>query len=91
MVMLGSGIAGDLFVPFMFVMFNAGDLVGRALAGCGPWSRQPPSTAALSAYAIARLLLLVAMLFCNVVLPHRWALPVLFRWSALLPVALTYA
>jgi len=71
--------AGDLFVPFMFLMFNGGDLLGRGLASLGPWAEKPPSTAILLTYALGRVALLVGLMFCNVITPHQWRLPRLIR------------
>ena len=71
--------AGDLFVPFMFLMFNAGDLIGRGLAGLGPWAQETPGTSVLVTYALCRVVLLVGLMFCNVITPHQWRLPQLIR------------
>lgn len=64
-------------MPFVFVLFNAGDLLGRAVAGRGPWAAQPPPPPALLTYAALRTPPAVALLLCNVVTPHAWRLPVL--------------
>ena len=74
-----SAGAGDLFVPFMFLMFNGGDLLGRGLASLGPWAVKPPPTAVLLTYALSRVALLVGLMFCNVITPHQWRLPRLIR------------
>ena len=75
----GISGAGDLFVPFMFLMFNAGDLLGRGLASLGPWARHSPGEGVLIAYALGRVALLVGLMFCNVITPHQWRLPRLIR------------
>ena len=63
----------------MFLCFNSGDLLGRGLAGLGPWAKHSPPTPVLLGYAVARAGLLVALMLCNVITPQRWALPLLFR------------
>jgi hypothetical protein len=60
-------------------MFNAGDLLGRGLAGLGPWAGKPPRTGVLITYALGRVALLVGLMFCNVFTPHQWRLPRLIR------------
>ena len=66
-------------MPFMFLMFNGGDLLGRGLASLGPWAVEPPSTTVLLTYALGRVVLLVGLMFCNVITPHQWRLPLLIR------------
>ena len=66
-------------MPLMFLCFNVGDLLGRGLAGVGPWAKHSPPTPVLLVYAVARGGLLAALMLCNVITPHSWALPVLFR------------
>lgn len=66
-------------MPFMFLCFNTGDLLGRGLAGLGPWAKRSPPTAVLLAYAVARGSLLLALMLCNVVTPRSWHLPLIFR------------
>lgn len=72
---------GELFVPFVFVLFNLGDLLGRAVAGRGPWAVAPPPAPALLLYAVARAGIAAALLLCNVVTPHAWRLPVLLKYN----------
>jgi len=67
-------------VPFIFVLFNLGDLLGRYGAGLGPWAANAPRASLLLAYAGARALLAAALLLCNVVTPHAWRLPLLLRY-----------
>ena len=69
---------GDLWVPAMFLVFAIGDLSGRIISSWGPWGRRPPAALALLVYAIARFALAGAVLFCNVVTPSPWQLPLLF-------------
>jgi uncharacterized membrane protein YgcG len=70
-------LAGDLFVPFGFVVFALGDLSGRVLSSIGPWGRAPPSPAAVVLYSLARVALAAGTLFCRVVTPTPWLLPTL--------------
>ncbi|KAI8465261.1 MAG: hypothetical protein J3K34DRAFT_525488 [Monoraphidium minutum] len=70
---------GDLFVPAMFVVFALGDVTGRIASSWGPWGRCPPAAAALMAYALARLGVVAALLFCHVVTPSAWLLPPLLN------------
>lgn len=46
-------VAGELFVPFVFVLFNLGDLLGRAMAGRGPWAAAPPPVSACGVAEVA--------------------------------------
>ena len=71
--------AGDLWVPLIFVLFNAGDVLGRALAGFGSWAARSPPVPTLLAYGAARILLAAAFLWCHVVTASPWALPTIFR------------
>ena len=71
--------AGDLFVPFMFIICNASDLIGRLLAGIGPWTERPPPMWLLHTYSLLRIPASVPLLFCNIVTAGPWRLPVLFR------------
>lgn len=71
--------AGELFVPAVFVLFNAGDMAGRMAAGWGLLGRQPPQGAALVGYAAVRTLLALALALCNVTVAHTWTLPVVFK------------
>lgn len=70
---------GELFVPLVFVSFNAGDIMGRLSASIGPWGRSPPAGYTLITYAAARLLLAAAVAVCRVTHPHSWVLPLIFR------------
>jgi equilibrative nucleoside transporter 1/2/3 len=65
---------GDLFVPVLFVLFSLGDLCGRVMSSWGPWGRRPPPALALLAYALARGVLVVALMVCHVVTPTPWRL-----------------
>jgi equilibrative nucleoside transporter 1/2/3 len=67
--------AGDLFVPFMYVVFSFGDFFGRILAGYGPWGRGPPKPLSLLCYAVIRTVVVGGFLFCHVVTPTSWTLP----------------
>ena len=69
--------AGELFVPAIFVLFNAGDLAGRAAACYGPWAAAPPPSSTLLAYAAARAVPAAGLLLCNVLVPGTWRLPTL--------------
>ena len=64
--------AGDLFQLFVFLLFNAGDAVGRALAGLHQQSVQPST---LFAYAGLRTAIVIGLAFCNVVPSRPWRLP----------------
>jgi hypothetical protein len=65
----------------MFLVFNGGDFIGRLLAGVEPWRSTPPRMATLIGYSLARILVVVGLVFCNVVTPSPWSLPVLLRWA----------
>lgn len=69
-------------MPLVFVLFNLGDLAGRAAAGIGPWAARPPPSLALLAYAGLRVVPAAALLLCNVVTPRPWRLPVVLRCGA---------
>ena len=71
--------AGDLFVPFMFLVFNGGDIIGRLLAGVEPWRSRPPPMRSLITYSALRGLVVIGLVLCNVVTPAPWQLPVLLR------------
>lgn len=71
-------LSGDLFVPFMYVLFNLGDFLGRAASGLGPWRRQAPSGAQLTVYCLLRCGCAAALLLCHVVTPSTWQLRPLF-------------
>ena len=66
--------AGDLFQPFLFLLFNVGDASGRLLAG---FHGKPCPPAALLAYGFLRVLLVVGIAFCNIVTSKPWLLPAL--------------
>ena len=81
-------VFGDLWVPAIFLLFNVGDLLGRLLANA--WPSKPPSGVAVLVASLARLALFPPLLLCNVVTPHKWALPHVFM-SDLWPVVLVSA
>ena len=66
-------------MPFIFLLFNLGDCLGRLTAGL---SRSAPATWGLALYCTARCALVPAILSCNLVTPHQWLLPLVFRWAA---------
>lgn len=66
---------GDLFVPFLFVLFSVGDFFGRLLSGYGPWSYGAPQPLHILAYSILRTAIAAGVLFCHVVTPNSWKLP----------------
>ena len=74
-----SLLPGDLFVPFMFLVCNGSDLIGRLVAGAGAWSSKPPSSLTLLTYTLLRIPLSIPLLFCNMVTPKPWRLPLVFR------------
>ena len=61
------------------MLFNAGDLGGRLLAGVGSQKHKSLPAAVLLSYAAARVLLVVGLLLCHVVTPHPWRLPLAYR------------
>ena len=71
--------AGDLFVPLMFLAFNAGDVLGRLGAGLEPWRSRAPAMSFLVSYQALRGVLLVGLVLCHVVTPSPWQLPHLLR------------
>ncbi|KAK9906501.1 hypothetical protein WJX75_002983 [Coccomyxa subellipsoidea] len=73
---------GDLFVPFIFLVFNAGDFLGRLAAGLEPWRSRAPPMAFLITYSAARALLVGGLVLCNVVTAAPWQLPVLLKSDA---------
>lgn len=79
-------LAGDLFVPVMFVAFNVGDFCGRLIASVGPWSRKPPAASVVISYALLRAAFLLVFIFCNVITPQKWSVPTLLR-SDVFPLA----
>lgn len=66
---------GDLFVPATYLLFNAADFAGRAMAGIGPWARRAPAPWQLGVYCGARAVIAITLLFAHVVTPAQWALP----------------
>ncbi|CAL5222718.1 g5121 [Coccomyxa viridis] len=80
-------LSGDLFTPLLFLLFNMGDLLGRLLSGIGAYVHKSPPTSLLMGYALSRIVLAAALVFCHVVTPHAWRAPELFR-SDLVPVIL---
>ena len=76
---------GDCFVPLLFVLFNATDLLGR-LAG-GLWSAEPPNMRGVLRMVCSRAVLVPLVCMCNVVSRNPvkktegngWGLPVLFH------------
>lgn len=75
-----SRIFHDIFVPFAFLLFNIGDLLGRMLAGMIPF----PTPRWQFIFSLARTVFFFLFLCCNVVLrdpngvPIETSLPVLF-------------
>ena len=88
--LVGAQCTGDLFVPFMFLMFNGGDLLGRGLASVGPWAERPPAPGILLTYALGRVALLVGLMFCNVITPHPWRLPRLIGSVTLINISTSW-
>ncbi|CAL8462012.1 g1543 [Coccomyxa elongata] len=82
-------LAGDLWTPLLFLLFNGGDLGGRLLAGIGQQQHRAPGTGALLTYALTRVVLVTGLLLCHVITPHPWRLPELVR-SDLLPTVLIF-
>jgi len=72
-------IAGDLFTTLLFLLFNLGDLVGRLLSGIGAYVNKSPPASMLMGYALSRIVLAAALVFCHVVTPHTWRAPEVFR------------
>ena len=72
-------VAGDLFVPLMFLAFNAGDVLGRLGAGLEPWRSRAPAMSFLVSYQALRGVLLLGLVLCHVVTPSPWQLPHLLR------------
>ena len=85
----GSRFAGDLWTPSLFLLFNAFDLAGRAVASVAP--RRAPSGQTVVLASLARLALIPPLLACNVVTSRRWAFPGWFARSDAAPVALVAA
>lgn len=65
-----SDLAGSLFQPLIFLLFNLGDAVGRALPG---FHRDIYSPGPLFSYAGLRILLVIGIMLCNIVPHHSWA------------------
>mmetsp|Transcript_31022 Transcript_31022/g.68826 ORF Transcript_31022/g.68826 Transcript_31022/m.68826 type:complete len:479 (-) Transcript_31022:805-2241(-) len=68
-------LAGDLFVPLLYVLFAIGDFFGRVLSGYGPWSTGAPKPISILIYSVLRGAVAVAIMFCHVVTPTAWTLP----------------
>ena len=69
--------AGDLFVPFSLLVFNCGDLAGRLAASA---HARAPKSAAVLTYAVCRVALVACLALCNIMAPHHWLPPLLFRY-----------
>ena len=85
----GSRFAGDLWTPSLFLLFNAFDLAGRAVASVAP--RRAPSGQTVVLASLARVALIPPLLACNVVTSRRWAFPGWFARSDAAPVVLVAA
>jgi len=72
----------DLFVPLGYVLFNAGDLLGRLLAGC--WPKVAPRPKLVLAGSILRLIFVPLILLCYIkpIGEKEWFLPVWFANDA---------
>uniref|UniRef100_A0A7S0WNE4 Equilibrative nucleoside transporter n=1 Tax=Chlamydomonas leiostraca TaxID=1034604 RepID=A0A7S0WNE4_9CHLO len=68
-------LAGDLFVPLLYVLFAIGDFLGRTMSGMGPWGKGAPKPLSILTYSILRATIAGGILFCNVVTPATWQLP----------------
>lgn len=76
---------GDCFVPFLFVLFNTFDLLGR-LAG-GFWTKKRPNARLIFVLVCLRAALVPLICMCNIVsrnpftrqIENGWALPVIFK------------
>lgn len=77
---------GDLWVPLLFIMFNAGDVAGRVLVGRGLGRLKGWPGPRLFTYSIMRLVLLLCMAFCRVATPRPWRLPALLKYVDPTPV-----
>lgn len=77
----GGRVYGDLFTPLTFLLFNIGDFVGRLLAGV--WPQRAPEAGPMLVGVVARTVLMPLLLLCNVIRPHSWALPRVFRVDTL--------
>ena len=71
--------AGNLFQPFIFLLFNVGDAVGRTLPSFHSETYNP---VVLFSYSGMRVLLVVGILLCNIVSNSAWMLPHLL-WYAI--------
>merc|ERR1712025_374152 len=58
----------DLYIPFSFVFFNMGDLLGRLISGYIPVNRIPNLSRKLVFCAILRAMFLPAFIVCNTTL-----------------------
>ena len=79
-----SRFAGDLWTPSLFLLFNAFDLAGRAVASVAP--RRAPSGRAVLVWALARFALVPPLLACIVLTSRPWLFPGSFRRSDAAPV-----
>ncbi len=80
----GASLRGDLLIPATFVVFAAGDLLGRIAAAALPRAAPRP----LLALSLGRAALLPALLMCNIVPPAgRWATPKTFAHNDAWPFA----
>ena len=80
----GACLRGDLVVPATFLLFAAGDMLGRVAAAALPRAQAPP----LLVLSLARAVLLPALLCCNIVPPAgRWAASRLFASEDAWPFA----
>jgi solute carrier family 29 (equilibrative nucleoside transporter), member 1/2/3 len=81
----GAVLRGDLLVPATFLVFAAGDLLGRVAAAALPRAQPRP----LLALALGRVALQPALLMCHIVPPSgAWAAPRLFAHQDGWPFAL---
>lgn len=61
-----QNIFNKMFTPFLFTLWNVCDVIGRFSAEqLKDWDQFPINAANIHYFAISRLLLLIALLFCN--------------------------
>jgi hypothetical protein len=60
-----SRIRNDLFTPLSFVIFNAGDLIGRSMSSEVKFEKMYNLSRKLVSLSIFRMMFLVVFLFCN--------------------------
>ena len=58
-----ANVLGNIFTPFLFLMFNLGDLGGRTAAG---WETKLLGPRGLVIFSVARVTFFPLMLICNV-------------------------